>query len=199
MTAVCDVSKERASQVASAFGIGRVITSVDELIASDCDVVHVLLPPFLHEDVTRRLLEAGKSVFVEKPMGLSAGECKALAELAASRGLRLGVNHNFLFMPGYEAMRRDAASGALGTLDHLTRQLAVRARPDPVRPVQQLDPRLGRQPALRAGLAPRRVRHRSARPARRGGGGRVAADRAARQSACLSPLERRSAGAAAPR
>jgi predicted dehydrogenase/nucleoside-diphosphate-sugar epimerase len=120
MTAVCDVSKERASQVASAFGIGRVLTSVDELIASDCDVVHVLLPPFLHESITRRLLEAGKSVFVEKPMGLSAGECKALAELAASRGLRLGVNHNFLFMPGYEAMRRDATSGALGTLDHLS-------------------------------------------------------------------------------
>jgi len=120
ITAVCDVSKERASQVATAFGIGRVFTSVDELIASDCEVVHVLLPPFLHEAVTRRLLDAGKSVFVEKPMGLSAGECKALAELATSRGLRLGVNHNFLFMPGYEAMRRDAASGALGTLDHLS-------------------------------------------------------------------------------
>ena len=68
----------------------------------------------------RRLLEAGKSAFVEKPMGLNAGECKALAELAASRGLRLGVNHNFLFTPGYEAMRRDAASGALGMLDHLS-------------------------------------------------------------------------------
>ena len=69
------------------------------------------------------------------------------------------------------------------------RQLAVCARPDPVRPVQQLDPRLGRQPALRTGLASCRVRHRSARPARRGGGGRVAPDRAARQSACLSALE----------
>jgi predicted dehydrogenase/nucleoside-diphosphate-sugar epimerase len=120
MVAVCDLSKERASQVAATFGIGRVFTSIDELIASDCDVVHVLLPPFLHEDVTRRLLEAGKSAFVEKPMGLSAGDCKALAELAASRGLRLGVNHNFLFMPGYEAMRRDATSGALGMLDHLS-------------------------------------------------------------------------------
>ena len=120
MTAVCDLSKERAGQVASTFAIGRVFTSLDELIASDCDVVHVLLPPFVHEDVTRRLLMAGKSVFVEKPMGLSAAACKALAELAASRGLRLGVNHNFLFTPGYEEMRRDAASGALGTLDHLS-------------------------------------------------------------------------------
>jgi len=120
MTAVCDVSQERAREVAASFGIARVFTSVEELIASDCDVVHVLLPPYLHEQVTRRLLEAGKSVLVEKPMGLSAGDCKALAELAASRGLRLGVNHNFLFTPGYEAMRRDAASGDLGTLDHLS-------------------------------------------------------------------------------
>ena len=120
MTAVCDLSKERASQVASAFGIVNVLTSVDELIASDCDVVHVLLPPFLHEGATRRLLLAGKSVLVEKPMGLSAAECKALAELATSHGLRLGVNHNFLFTPGYEAMRRDAGTGALGTVDHLS-------------------------------------------------------------------------------
>ncbi|MEO7116356.1 MAG: NAD-dependent epimerase/dehydratase family protein, partial [Caldimonas sp.] len=67
-----------------------------------------------------RLLESGKSVFVEKPMGLSASDCKGLAELAAQRGLRLGVNHNFLFMPGYEAMRRDAASGAIGAIDHLS-------------------------------------------------------------------------------
>jgi predicted dehydrogenase len=124
MTAVCDVSQERASQVASSFGIAHVFTSVEQLISSDCDVVHVLLPPYLHEDVTRRLLEAGKSVLVEKPMGLSAGDCMDLAELAASRGLRLGVNHNFLFTPGYEAMRRDAASGDLGKLDHLERQLA---------------------------------------------------------------------------
>jgi len=79
MTAVCDVSQERAREVAASFGIARVFTSVEELIASDCDVVHVLLPPYLHEQVTRRLLEAGKSVLVEKPMGLSAGDCKALA------------------------------------------------------------------------------------------------------------------------
>ena len=119
IVAVCDVSQERASQVASAFGIPHAYTSVEQLLESECDVVHVLLPPFLHEDVTRRLLQSGKSVFVEKPMGLSSSECRALAELAEARGLRLGVNHNFLFLPAYEAMRRDARSGALGTLDHL--------------------------------------------------------------------------------
>ena len=39
---------------------------------------------------------------------------------AAARGLRLGVNHNFLFLPSYEALRREAADGTLGALDHVT-------------------------------------------------------------------------------
>jgi len=120
LDAVCDVSHERAAQAAAAFGIANVYTSLAQLLASDCDVVHVLVPPFLHEDVTRQVLEAGKSAFVEKPMGLSSADCDALVALAAQRELRLGVNHNFLFLPGYEAMRREAADGTLGTLDHVT-------------------------------------------------------------------------------
>ena len=118
--AVCDLSKSRAAQVAAAFGIPQVHGSLEELIASDCDVVHVLLPPYLHEATARRLLEAGKSVFLEKPMGLSSIECGSLAELAESRKLRLGVNHNFLFLPAYERLRREAADGTIGTLDHVT-------------------------------------------------------------------------------
>jgi nucleoside-diphosphate-sugar epimerase/predicted dehydrogenase len=118
--AVCDVSRTRATQAAQAFGIPLVHGSLAELLESDCDVVHVLLPPFLHEDAARQLLEAGKSVFIEKPMGLRSSECQALVELAASRKLRLGVNHNFLFLPGYEKCRHDVANGTIGNLDHLT-------------------------------------------------------------------------------
>ena len=118
--AVCDVSKERARQAADAFGIAQVCASLDELLASECDVVHVLLPPFLHEDSARRILESGKSVFLEKPMGLTSEGCRALVALADERGLRLGVNHNFLFLPGYEALRREASDGTLGTLDHVS-------------------------------------------------------------------------------
>ena len=118
--AVCDLSRERAAQAAASFGIPNVYTSVDELIASECEVVHVLLPPYLHEATMRRLLDAGKSVFVEKPMGLSSAECRALAELAESCKLQLGVNHNFLFLPGYEALRSDIEQRRLGPIDHVT-------------------------------------------------------------------------------
>lgn len=120
LRAVCDVSKARAAQAAAEFGIPEVHTSLAGLLESDCDVVHVLVPPYLHEGVTRQILEVGKSAFLEKPMGLDSRECDALVALAAAKGLRLGVNHNFLFLPSYEALRRDVADGKLGTLDHVT-------------------------------------------------------------------------------
>ncbi|MBC7605083.1 MAG: NAD-dependent epimerase/dehydratase family protein [Ramlibacter sp.] len=120
LRAVCDLSKSRATQAAAAYGIPQVFTSLAQLLESDCDVVHVLLPPFLHEDTARQLLMAGKHLFIEKPMGLSSAQCQALVELADDRKLRLGVNHNFLFLPGYEALRRDFADGTIGTADHVT-------------------------------------------------------------------------------
>ena len=120
LRAVCDVSMQRAAQAAADFGIPEVYDSLDRLLESDCDVVHVLVPPYSHEAVSRRLLEAGKSVLVEKPMGLSSRECDSLVALAAAKKLQLGVNHNFLFLPSYEALRRDARDGTLGSLDHVT-------------------------------------------------------------------------------
>jgi nucleoside-diphosphate-sugar epimerase/predicted dehydrogenase len=117
---VCDASASRAREIAAEFGIRHVCTSLAELAASDCDVVHVLLPPYLHESAAEQLLRAGKNVFIEKPMGLSAATCRSLAELAAANGLQLGVNHNFLFTPGYESLRSDAKDGSLGPLDQIT-------------------------------------------------------------------------------
>ena len=118
--AVCDISRMRATHAAASFGIPNAYTSLTELVASDCDVVHVLLPPFLHEDTARRILESGKSVFLEKPMGLGSQTCRELAQLAKDKGLQLGVNHNFLFLPGYESLHRDVVRGELGTLDHVS-------------------------------------------------------------------------------
>jgi predicted dehydrogenase/nucleoside-diphosphate-sugar epimerase len=120
LRAVCDVSQARAAAAAAEFGIPQVHASLESLVGSDCDVVHVLLPPHLHLDAARRLLGAGKSVFVEKPMGLRADECQSLVDFAAQLDLRVGVNHNLLFLPGYERLRRDVADGTIGRLDHVS-------------------------------------------------------------------------------
>jgi len=118
--AIADRSAQRAADAARQFGFTNALSSVDEIAASDCDVVHVLVPPFLHEEMAETLLNAGKSVFLEKPMGLSSEGCRHLGQLAESKGVRLGVNHNFLFLPGYELLRSAVRERELGRIDHVT-------------------------------------------------------------------------------
>jgi nucleoside-diphosphate-sugar epimerase/predicted dehydrogenase len=117
--AVCDLSHGRAVQAAAKFGIPHVLRSIEDLAASDCDVVHVLLPPALHIDAASAMVEAGKSVFLEKPMGLDSAACAALCARAAEKGVAVGVNHNFLFSPRYESLRASVKAGEIGRLDHI--------------------------------------------------------------------------------
>ena len=118
--AVCDISRSRAQKAAERHGIPHTLASLDELIASDCQVVHVLLPPALHLETAMRLAMSGKSVFLEKPMGLDSDQCAALGELGEHNGVAIGVNHNFLFLPRYESFRSAVRSHAFGRLDHLS-------------------------------------------------------------------------------
>lgn len=117
LRAVADISAGRARQAAETYGFEHAFGSIEELARSDCDIVHILLPPFLHIQAAEALIDAGKSVFLEKPMGLGSAECAALCDRAEARGVRLGVNHNFLFLPGYEAIRTAVQSGELGRID----------------------------------------------------------------------------------
>jgi nucleoside-diphosphate-sugar epimerase/predicted dehydrogenase len=117
---VADASLGRAEAAARQFGFEHAAGNLEQLAQSNCDVVHILLPPAMHVSAARMMLEAGKSVFLEKPMGLAAGECEELAGLAAARGLKLGVNHNFLFARGYEEIRDIVRARRLGAIDHLS-------------------------------------------------------------------------------
>jgi predicted dehydrogenase/nucleoside-diphosphate-sugar epimerase len=120
IVAVCDQSHERAEKASITFGIPAVFTSLNEMLKSDIEVVHVLLPPDLHFDVARQIIEGGRHVFLEKPMGLNASECQTLMELANTHGVKIGVNHNFLFLPSYQKLRQDVKDGTIGKLDHVT-------------------------------------------------------------------------------
>jgi nucleoside-diphosphate-sugar epimerase/predicted dehydrogenase len=120
ISAVCDRALERAQDTAKTYGIPHVFADLAEMLKLKLDVIHVLLPPDLHIDITRQILEAGTSVFLEKPMGLDSVQCQSLVDLAAQKGLKLGVNHNFLFLPAYEKLREEARNGTLGNLDKIT-------------------------------------------------------------------------------
>lgn len=120
LAVVGDASQGRAASAMREFGFPRSVNSIEAMAASDCDSVHVLLPPTLHEHAALAMIEAGKSVFVEKPFVLSSAAALSLAEAAERRGVRLGVNHNFLFGRNYQPIREAVRSGALGRIDALS-------------------------------------------------------------------------------
>ena len=121
LVAICDTVLPRAQALARKYGVPQAYGSLEELLAKEkLDAVHILLPPDRHFRAARAILEAGVNVFLEKPMCDNAADCDELVLLAAVRGLRLGVGHNFLFSEPYENLRRDVHAGILGRIEDVT-------------------------------------------------------------------------------
>ncbi|MBU0824725.1 MAG: NAD-dependent epimerase/dehydratase family protein [Alphaproteobacteria bacterium] len=117
LSTIGDVSTSRAAKASQDFGFRNVVTSIEAMAVSDCNVVHILLPPSLHERAARMMIEAGKSVFIEKPYVLDSADGNSLADLAEQKCVQIGVNHNFLFGNGYQPLREMVREGGLGRLD----------------------------------------------------------------------------------
>jgi len=113
--AVADIDMDAASARASEFGV-RAETVDDLLAASDIDVIVNLTVPAVHYEVTRRILEAGKHAYSEKPLVLTLDEGKALRDLAEGKGLRIGSAPDTFLGGAHQAARAAIDDGAIGTV-----------------------------------------------------------------------------------
>jgi predicted dehydrogenase len=85
------------------------------VVADDSvDLVLNLTPPKVHASLTRTLLEAGKAVYTEKPLALSAAEARSLAELAARKELPLVCAPETALDPRWDALVRLLDIGLIG-------------------------------------------------------------------------------------
>ena len=90
---------------------------LDELLADpDIDLIDNCLPPHLHADVSVRALKAGKHVFCEKPMALTAADCRRMVTAAAKAGKQILIGHVLPFFPEYAHARKLIDSGRYGKL-----------------------------------------------------------------------------------
>lgn len=114
---VCVMGRDGAKRQAFAeqYGVSRTVESSAELAALDgVDAVVVALPNSLHAPVSIEQMEAGRHVLVEKPMAMNAAEARQMSEIAASRGRRLLVGHQWRFDREAQWLRERVAGGALG-------------------------------------------------------------------------------------
>jgi predicted dehydrogenase len=100
-------------------------------IVSEIDAAVVVTPADTHFEMCRRLLEAGKDVFVEKPITMRSAEAAELAALAESGGLILQVGHIFRFDPASVWMQKAIADNRFGPIKMLRARFTGFKRPRP--------------------------------------------------------------------
>src|ERR1700749_282718 len=116
--AVADVSADALSEVSSEYGVqGQSFDSVLE--DPHCTAVANASPASMHAEHVRRALQAGKHVFVEKPLALQLFEGHSLVKLARDRGRILMVGHLLRYHPIVVTLVDQVKSGRLGEIKHV--------------------------------------------------------------------------------
>ena len=113
-----DVSEDRRRH---AERIGFETTTEDWRAVVDdpqVEVVNVTLPNAMHREVALAALEAGKHVWVEKPVGRGVEDTAAVAEAAKRAGVVTGVGFCYRFAPAVQHARALIEAGAIGEVNH---------------------------------------------------------------------------------
>jgi myo-inositol 2-dehydrogenase / D-chiro-inositol 1-dehydrogenase len=115
LTAICGRSEESRERARNDHPSARLYADYREMLAKEeIDVVDVVLPSDLHYQVGRAALEAGRNLFMEKPMALSVDDCDALVALAKARGKLLAVGHELRLSSLWGKMKELIDAGKIG-------------------------------------------------------------------------------------
>lgn len=117
IVAISDLDEDRLAQVGSAYPNSLKTTDYREFLSDpEIDAVVVATPMSTHYPLGSEVLEAGKHLFLEKPMATRVEDCAKLNALAASKNLHIMVGHTFLFTPAVRKIKALMDSGELGEI-----------------------------------------------------------------------------------
>lgn len=121
---VCDMDKAKADARANALGV-KAYYSVKEMLANEeLDLVDVITADHLHFEPVMQALEAGRNVFVEKPLSLKLDETKQMVQKAKEKKVKLAVNYNRRYSIPYRKAKEYVTNGAIGNPTFIMFKLA---------------------------------------------------------------------------
>jgi predicted dehydrogenase len=119
----CDLDDAKLAKLRSAFPMLQTTQDYQEILSNDnIQAVVVASSAVTHYDLAKRALEAGKDVFVEKPLALSYRDAAEVVELAERRQRILMVGHLMLYHPVSQQLRQLIQSGELGEVYYIYSQ-----------------------------------------------------------------------------
>jgi predicted dehydrogenase len=114
LKAVADMRSAPAEARGAEFGVPAM--RVDAMLRrDDVEIVVNLTVPLAHTDVSLAVLNAGKHVHSEKPLGVNMVEARKVIDLAAVKGLRVGCAPDTFLGGGHQTARKLIDDGAIGT------------------------------------------------------------------------------------
>jgi predicted dehydrogenase len=118
---ICDSSESRLAHMRRLHpDVATTFQFADLLNDREIDAVVVATPVRFHFEMAKAALNAGKHVFIEKPMARTVAEAEELVALADQLGLVVMVGHTFLFSPAVRRMKEIIDAGDIGEVQYIS-------------------------------------------------------------------------------
>ena len=138
LVGVCDTNVEPLAALAERHSIPHLYSNIEQVLAdTQVDAVDLCVPPAAHARLTIAAAEAGKHVYVEKPMAHTIGEARSMIQAAESAGVKLMVGESYWFHAPHKMAAELIAAGELGDV------LQIRQTKGPWLFTSEEDERLG--------------------------------------------------------
>lgn len=114
---LCDVTEELAKAGAENYLWEEYVAGVDKLLErDDIDLIDIVAPNRFHKEIAIAAAKAGKNIYCEKPLGISASECLEMCQAAEKAGVRTAVAFNKRRWPAVVYARQLIERGEIGDI-----------------------------------------------------------------------------------
>lgn len=135
VVAVYNPDLGKAKAIADSHNILYAYNQLDKILANPkVDAVSISTPPFLHYEMAKEVLEAGKHLLLEKPMAMNAQQVKELYHLAKKKNLVAIADFEFRFVPAWQLLAEYLQQGYVGKTRLIKIDWIVTSRANPERP-----------------------------------------------------------------
>lgn len=135
VVAVYHRDRNTAETIAKTHNILHAYTTVQDTInCPEVQAVTIATPPFLHYDMAKAALNAGKHILLEKPTTLNEAQAQELYELATEKNLIATMNFEFRYIPAWQRLSELLNDGYVGNVRYAKVDWLVSSRADANRP-----------------------------------------------------------------
>src|SRR3990172_1743936 len=112
----CDIRDDRLKHIANRFPSVNLINDCDKLMNGEADIIVIATPVDSHYKASKKALESGKHIWVEKPFTSTSAQAEELIELAVRKNLKIFVDHTFIYNGAVRKMKELVENGELGNI-----------------------------------------------------------------------------------